>query len=231
MAKTVAKYIELESNTSRLTTPGKRLRYLRDKLIGRSRAYIEKKYKIPKDTLKVWEYKKTKLTQKAVNKCLKIYRNEGILVSESWIAEGLGPMPQLFSHLDQSLQEISPTYEYAQASDHQLLLQEADYFKKIAPNSVIFQVINEEMAPWYSPGDYVGGRCKYDKQIKTALGKDCIVKTKDNKIYFRRLFESNKKGRYNLLCLNPSWSATEPVIFDAQIDYAAPVIWHRCPEE
>lgn len=210
-----------------LKTPGQRLQYIRS-LVRVSRAYLEKTYGLSAETLKVWEYDKTSLTENGLKRCMDIYRTEGVLVARNWILTGEGLAPKLAINVNRIFEDIAEEQAGKPLDDEMLMLKEADYFKNLSPQSVIMLVTTEEMLPFYAPGDYVGGRFKSKKQLEEAIGKDCIVQTKQGDRFFRRLVKNTTNDGYNLVCLNPAWGGSlEPVLYDINIEWAAPVIWHR----
>lgn len=116
-------------------------------------------------------------------------------------------------------------------SDEFLMMKEAEFFKNTTKNTIVLLITDQEMLPFYAPGDYIGGRLQGKERVDEFLGKDCIIMIKSGSQYFRRLSKSSTDGSYNLVCLNPIWGSTlEPVIFDVDIEYIAPVIWHRRSE-
>lgn len=62
-------------------------------LLRVSRAYLQDKYGLPEVTLKSWENGTVKLTFTGAKRCVEIYRNEEIIVSEDWIMGGVGLDP------------------------------------------------------------------------------------------------------------------------------------------
>ena len=72
----------------------------------------------------------------------------------------------------------------------------------------------------------MGGKIKKGEDIALAVNKDCIVHLENGERFFRRLVK-NSKGNFNLTCLNPNESTTEPVLYNVDIVEAAPIIWHR----
>ncbi len=210
-----------------LKTRGERLQYIRS-LLRLTRSYIEQKYGLSVETLKVWEYDKQPLTENGLKRCMAIYRAEGVLVARNWILLGEGLAPKIAVNIKRIFEEVQEEQKGQPLDDEILMLKEADYFKSLAPNSILMLVTTEEMLPVYSPGDYIGGRYIKGKDLENAIGKDCIVKTRQGEQFFRRLIKNSTSGGYNLVCLNPSWGGTlEPVIYDVAVEWAAPVIWHR----
>jgi hypothetical protein len=208
-----------------LGTPGARLKYLRS-ILRLTRAYIEKQYKLPEITLKSWENGTIKLSKNGIKRCVAVYKNEGLMVDESWLADGKGLDPTV---------RLSIGYYFAAPSDANLpmiesdeiaMMQDANDFKNKYPNAVIMIVPNDEMSPYYEPGDYVGGRLRKGNALSAIVNKDCIVCLKNGKQYFRRIMQDSF-SHYNLVCLNPMGKIVEPVVFDVDIQWAAPVSWIR----
>lgn len=211
-----------------LNSLGKRLKYIRS-LLRLTRAHIEEKYSLPEVTLKSWENETVQLTPKGLKRCLEIYRTEGLIVSEDWILEGVGLNPM--ASLTIAHYFSTPTQKELPKEDDEIcMLQEANSFKESYQNAVIMMVSNDEMRPFYKPGDYVGGKMRYGEAIETTINKDSIVHLQDNERYFRRVVK-NSLGLYNLVCLNPNENTAEPVLYNVKIKGVAPVIWHRRQDE
>lgn len=59
-----------------------------------TRGYIQEKYGLPEVTLKSWKNDTTNLIRVGAKRCVEFYLNKGIIVSEAWIIEGIGLVPQ-----------------------------------------------------------------------------------------------------------------------------------------
>ncbi len=217
-------------STDNLDTPGARLKSIRMRL-KLTRGRICKMYSLPVDTLRAWENGKLRLTDKGLNRCINVYRNEGIIVSKSWILTGEGLNPRFSYEISQYFSEIPNIDNHTVTDDNVLMIKEAEFFKKTSHDAIILLVTTDEMLPFYAAGDYVGGRLKKNEFAETALGKDCIIITRSGEKYFRRLSKDQTHGHFNLVCHNPIRGRTlEPVIYNVDIDLIAPVIWHRKPD-
>ena len=209
-------------------SPGQRLKYIRS-MIRVSRSYMQEKYGLPEVTLKSWENGTTKLTQLGAQRCVEAYRNEGLIISEDWIMEGVGLDPK--STVTVSHYFATPmNSEFAIEDDELAMVRDANSFKESHPNAVIMIVSNDDMRPFYWPGDYVGGKMRSCEEIERSINKDCIVHLKNGERFFRRLIKNNLGG-YNLTCLNPNEITAEPVLFNVDIESVAPIIWHRWKDE
>lgn len=211
-------------NTEKLLTPADRLKHLRA-ILRVSRSYFQEKHGIPEVTLKSWENGTTKLSQIGAARCVEAYLKEGLIVGVDWILEGAGLDPRETDKVSKYFAQPT-TSEYPIDDDEYLMIRDAEHFKNNNPNSVILIVSNDDMRPTYKPGDYVGGKIKKGEDIALAVNKDCIVHLENGERFFRRLVK-NSKGNFNLTCLNPNESTTEPVLYNVDIVEAAPIIWHR----
>lgn len=211
-----------------LISPGARLKYVREQLIKLSRAEISKKYGLSPDTLAAWENEKIPVTEKGIDRCIKIYNSENLLVSKEWLLTGEGLSPNFSFELSRYFKNFPSSGENSEADDHFLLIKEIEYFKSLSQNSIVALVPNQDMLPLYSIGDHVGGRLKYDNDIRDCVGKDCIILLEDEAVCIRRVAKGKDDNHYNLVCINPSYDGnSEPVMFNMKIKSAAPIIWHR----
>lgn len=223
------------------TTPSERLKYIRLKT-RLSRSEIQNKHKLSEATLKAWENGAAKITEKGLKRCINIYRKEGVVLSKEWVMTGEGISPKLSVDIGKyfasdlqyplrneegKIQEQSTKYK---KDDTTRMVREASYFKESYPSSVILMVTNDDMEPVYQIGDYVGGIFRYGENIKEALKRDCIIRLKTGEDMLRRLFEGNINKHYNLACINPLPTSEEPILFNIEIEAAAPIIWHRMPD-
>lgn len=208
----------------KLVTPGQRLKYMRG-LLRVSRSYLQNKYELPEVTLKAWENCTTKLSRNGAARCVTIYRSEGIIVSEDWLMDGIGLDPKVSVTVGNYF-SIPTRKDLPLEDDEIAMIRDANVFKENNIQAVVMIVSNGDMRPFYCPGDYIGGKMRYGNAIETAINKDCIIHLNGGERLFRRLIK-NTVGRYNLTCLNPNETTTEPVLYNVEIDSVAPVIWHR----
>jgi hypothetical protein len=208
-----------------LETPGSRLKHIRS-ILRLTRAYIEKQYKLPEITLKSWENGTIKLSRNGVRRCVAVYKSEGLIVDEGWIADGKGLDPTVRLSVGHYFSMPSDANLPVDEDDEIAMMRDANDFKNRYPNAVVMIVSNDEMSPNYEPGEYIGGRSRKVSELEGIVNRDCIVCLKGGGQYFRRLWQ-DPFGRYNLSCLNPVGKTSEPVIFNVDIEWAAPVTWVR----
>jgi DNA-binding transcriptional regulator YiaG len=222
-------------------TPAQRLKYVRQ-LARLSRPYLEEKHQLPEATLKVWENSQSRITPKGLNRCIDIYRKEGVVLSKEWVMTGEGLSPQLSvgigNYLASDLHYPFPEQRLRDADDaffpkddNICMLREASFFKESYADTVVLIVADNDMWPTYQAGDYVGGCFRRGKAVTEALQRDCIVRLKNGEKILRRLFKSKRNKCYNLMCVNPMPEAEQPIMFNVEIECAAPVIWHRKPNK
>jgi hypothetical protein len=205
-----------------------RLKYIRS-VLRLSRSYLTAKYGISSSTLKYWENSAEELPESAINKCIEMYRNEGVIFSREWIMYGTGLAPKLITEIG-NIFSNSASIELARSgevNDETLLLQEVKFFRELYEDGTVMVVPNNDMLPYYKAGDYVCGRQIFTSNLFVkAVSNDCIIQLTNGSKYFRRLIQDHN-GFYNLLCLNALETVHEPVLYKVEIESVAPVIWHR----
>ena len=77
-------------------------------------------------------------------------------------------------------------------------------------------VKGDSMYPWLRDGDAV----LYGDKTSYPHGRECVVKLKDGRAFIKQV-ERGRPGRFNLISYNA------PPILDAEIEWAAPVLWIR----
>ena len=216
------------SNLPKLKNPAERIKFIRENLLKLSRAKIAKKYGLSADTLAAWENGKIAISEKGIQKCIKIFNAENLLVSREWILNGAGLNPNFSFEFRNYFRTLDVSQPEEKIDDTLLIAKEINYFMTLTSNSIIGLIVSDDMLPLYSQGDRVGGRYRYGKDISDCVGKDCIIMTKDGAKYIRRLAKNLNGKTYNLVCLNPEWGGNpEPIIFDVEVECVAPIIWHR----
>lgn len=207
-------------------TINSRLKSLR-KILRVTRSFIYDKYGLSQDTLKSWETDKI-ITQKGLEKCIKIYRNEGIFVTKEWILTGRGIPPKLSFDFNRYLSQEPCDNQVNDINEELLIIEEVEFFKNLSKNSIVILVKNTDMLPFYEPGDYVGGRFIRNRDIESVIGLNCIIKM-DSENLIKRVIR-NDKGGINLVITNPTiGSPNEPVIYNFNFNSIniAPICWHR----
>lgn len=194
-----------------------RVRFVRT-LTKLSREAFEKKYGINRNTLKSWELGVNTLTEKSAKILSDAINEEGFSCNPEWLIFGQGAEPRLLSETDDKLL-LDEITQQSKA------IYEADYFKKNNPNSIIFMIIDNSMAPALKIGDYVGGiNIDLLKNLHQLLDSLCIITLTTNTVLARKLL-LEKNGCLILSPLNTQYKAD--VIKKEEIVSIASIIWHR----
>lgn len=198
-------------------TVGGRLKLAR-KLLGLTKEDILEKYGVNIHTYGSWERKKDDIPDSAINQCLKIFNSEGLPLTKDWI-------------LNQNTSNNSLTQNLVHAeliNTASKVDSEINFFKSTNKEAVVLRISGTDMMPLYQPDEYIGGIKKYGNEIIEEVdGKDCIVLTKQiNANIFRRVIQ-NHDGNINLHVLNPRSKNIQPIIYNVNLVWAAPVVWRR----
>ncbi|MBN8828919.1 MAG: hypothetical protein J0H68_09450 [Sphingobacteriia bacterium] len=209
-----------------LNTIGGRITFLR-RLVGITRPDIEAKYGFKETTLYSYECGRKPITSNGLNKCLTIFRNEGIIVTEEWLKFGQGPDPVI--NADKTSLIIGKSSSSFLSNKEIDIVQEIEFFKSIYPDLLFHFVNNAEMSPQFNAGDYIAGSYftneEYLKEMDSFHNIDCIIVLSSGEQIFRKIIvDSNKNYSFN--CNNPS-VAKDPFLYNLTIKKIAPVIFHR----
>ncbi len=201
---------------------GKRVR-IAITLCGMKFPAFGKKYKVSFSHLYAIEKGERLLNKKTAERIANGVRQEGYSCTIKWLLTGEGNppfkdelQPNELEKNDTLLSSLSPELK---------VMKEAAFFRELYIDSIVSCMLDNGMEPFYSIGDYVGG-C-FVKNIRDAVGKDCIITTQDGEELVRRVIKGSKTGHYTLICLNPFTKVSPPLLFDCTIKAVAPIIWHR----
>ena len=204
---------------------GKRIKTAR-LLAGLSRKEMEEKHSISASTLQAWEIGKNPLNEKNSKRLINIFKTMSIICSPEWLLFGIGAPPQSFNKL-QAIQKTQDENEIIVWDDELSIQREIAFFSKVNKDPVIIIVTDDGMEPFYSYGEYVGGKKRFTENINSVIGMNCIVQLKDQSTFIRKINKSSKLGLFNLFCVNSQTQVPEPVIIGVDLIFAAPIIWHR----
>lgn len=220
--------IELLDQKSTPEARGRRLKSLR-LMAGLSRKTFQDNYLVSASTVQSWEDAKAGgLTEKGARKVIKYFQQEGIRCAVDWLLYGIGLPPQFSDKLfQQHLQQQEAMINRPEMSEDRAIVNELLAFRQHNPDAVEFIVPDNGMSPLYLKGDYVAGKRRHNENINSVVGLDCVVETKENEVFLRRLRMGSQPGLYTLICLNPEANVTEFALHDREILSAAPVIWLR----
>lgn len=212
--KREAKRLELAN--SRLC---KRITYLRE-MTKLTRNELAELTRVSRITYKDWENGRANPAPIRLRYLVDEYEEVGIRTNIEWLRDGVGDLPEKIKTVWRNNSK-----ENKDSDEQQNIDAEAELFCKNHKHSFAFEISDDAMTPIYNVGDVVAGIKYFNEEIAQAVGCDCIVKISNGEIKLRNLQKSKKKDYYNLLCSNPDHE--ERILSDEQLNYAAPVVWHR----
>jgi HTH-type transcriptional regulator, cell division transcriptional repressor len=223
--------MDLKPSQSSKELRAKRLKVLRQ-MLGLTRKDFADQYHIPFSNFQNWEGPRYGgLTEQGAIKILRVCAAEGIETSLAWLMHGVGANPNLtekfyhryhHQHINEKLAEPDQDAETAAIS------QELQLFKQNCNQQTLDLVVTDDgMEPYYRIGEHVAGKSFCDQNVIKAINRDCIIKISSGEILLRHLEAGNNKTRFNLSCINPNTTTSKPIIYDAEVICAAPIIWLR----
>ncbi len=211
-----------------LTTAGDRLRRARLLAGLNTRREFEYKHHISSNTLQGWEQNKNPLSTKGARRIIEALKKEGLLCSVEWLLHGSGLPPRPFEMINAGV-NVSFLENHSQLNlrEEEAIYQESQIFKGQKSNTIILNITDDAMEPYYALGDYIGGVQIDNSEIPQFLGRECIVELENNLILPRILQAGSHPNVYNLSCTNPKTTASLLNFYNAKVISAAPIVWHR----
>ncbi len=179
------------------------------------------------NTLKGWENAKYGgLPPDGALKVIKRILKEGVICTTEWLLHGKGTPPNIIQKNFINFDEKS-TGNYENFNENIEDIKEELYiFQKYYLDISHYEVIDDSMEPLYLHGDIVAGKNYYGEHISNLIGKHCIIKLIDGSILLRYIRERIENSKYTIICLNILTKIKEPIIYEADIISAAPIIRH-----
>lgn len=84
-------------------------------------------------------------------------------------------------------------------------------------------VRGNSMAPRFKDGEYLGYSRSRGLDPDRCVGVECVVQTRDGRKLVKVLERGRKRGTFNLVSVNDS----VPTERDVELEWVAPVVWHR----
>jgi transcriptional regulator with XRE-family HTH domain len=156
---------------------------------------------------------------------------EGVFVTPEWLLHEVGVGPEVQA----DYKKISKPKEKTRSvikipTEKNRMVEELLAFKNLNKYAIDYLVNDDTMLPHYHPGDYVAGTSRFDDKIKLLIGYDCIVQTKDGRIWVRHLQQGPRADSFNLVPTNLKTKTKHAIVYDVELASAAPIIWHRRKE-
>lgn len=209
---------------------GRRLRSLR-KMTDLSRKMMAEKYNLSAGTLQGWEDGRYGgLTEKGSRKVLNALRSEGIQCSFDWLMYGVGMGPQISDILYMDEQQKTNNQEDKVSHPDKVeqdIRDEILLFRQHTSDAIDVIIGDDAMLPFYNFGDIVGGKRRFEDDIATLIGQDCIIQTTLGETLVRRLRAGTTGQRFTLTSINPETNVIKPTLYDIELLSAAPISWIR----
>ena len=209
-------------------TTGGRFRYARE-ISPIPRTVFCRKHKINYNTVQSWEISRNVCRSPNVTKFCRALAAEGIVCTEDWLIDGIGPQPYLASSPEAGVyvppirvrQPKKKTLESPEDLVHKEIALFYDHSLKMQREGIAIQVSNSAMAPDYEAGEFIGG-CRIPlNQIDRLHQTICLIEAKPHHFLVRRLLKEGEA--YILLATNKD----SPVICLDEITSAAEIVWRR----
>ena len=84
-------------------------------------------------------------------------------------------------------------------------------------------VRGDSMAPRFKDGEYLGYSRSKGVDPERCIGAECVVQTRDGRKLVKILARSGRRGKFNLISVN----AAVPEEREVELEWVAPVVWHR----
>lgn len=204
------------------------------KMTRLSKAAFAKKHGISTGNFQNWEGPRYGgLTEQGAKRIIKGLKEEGILCSLEWLMHGAGEGPKITEKLylkDFNTKEFESNNSIITKSQEiEKITKELQIFRNHNEDILSLLVNDNSMEPKHEIGEYVAGKKYYNLNMINIIDKNCLVQTIDNDILLRRIKKGSKDGIYTLACTNINTNIENPVIYDAKIIAAAPIMWVRRP--
>jgi hypothetical protein len=179
-------------------------------------------------TLKGWELARHGgLPLDGAHKIVKRVAREGVFCTVEWLLyeEGQPPKVVVGKTNDQVVKEIFEEPEEIK------MQEELTFFQKQYSSTIYYQISDDGMLPFYEKGDMVAGVPEMQENIQNIIGMNCIVQLTSGEVLCRKIRRAKSDTCFNLVCINSDTEVENPIIADAELISATPIIWHRKPRK
>lgn len=208
-----------------------RFRYARS-LTGLSRSSFCRKYGISYNTLQSWEISRTTSREGGVAKFCEALAQDGIICTEAWLLEGIGPIPTRSTGHSDTIYSPPLTARVLKTKHSELrthlALKEVLSFQQNHQakgfDPVIIQLIDESMQPEFKKGDFIGALKLPMQEVPKHNQSTCLIETEPHHFLVRNLIIEGDK--FILLAANKDF----PVLaFDSLTSVSEIVLRMRLP--
>lgn len=186
------------------------------------------KHGLNRFTVQSWEIGRNFSRGKNIAAFCEALAKEGIFCTPDWLLNGVGEAPaKLNTRKTLSVPVATRAREgkRLQTSEEEARIQaEIAFFKSNQPaefETVVAQVADNFMEPYHSQGDFVGGTLMKGDEIRSLIGKICLVALDEESFVVRRL--RTEGNRFLLVPEDPEGTVTAL----KKVSAAAEIIWQR----
>jgi DNA-binding transcriptional regulator YiaG len=226
---TVSARESIEASKHSREARAKRLKRIR-KLTKKSRKSFAETYSISQGTLQNWETARFGgLTEKGARLIISALKKENIHCTFNWLMYGAGVGPQKAVSTNVcDLTDHDKIMESKKARINPNAIKiELDAFNSNHFNPITLKLTDDNMLPFFSIGETVGGEMIDPAKMDSVLNKLCIVKAEGHELMVRRVRPGASAGTYTLIATNLEKNIDIPVIYNVKITHAAQIIWAR----
>lgn len=175
------------------------------------------------NTLKSWETAlHGGLSKKGAEKIIQRVAKEGVICTLPWLMDNEGSEPYVIPKSVAS-SDGSPS---PHLSECELFAKELFLLRSLYPGCIDIPIQDDGLAPFYQIDDHVAGIKHFNEEIAKCIGHDCIMQLSEGQILIRQIKVGRIDNTYTLLCTNPQTQVDEPIIYDATLVFAAPIVRH-----
>jgi len=213
--KYIKKVIVTDENSS-AEARAERLRKIRNL------ANLSRKDLCDSDALKLNTYKGWELARfgglpiDGAERVVKRVAKEQVVCAIDWLLYGKGQEPYILPQPNIS----------SEINEQDLIIKEILVFQSLYPNATYTKINDDSLSPQYVCGDYVAGIKIFGKDITTAINQVCLVELTNGDILVRYLRQGSNKKYFQLIPTNINNTLENPHIFEAELNFAAPIIRH-----
>lgn len=181
------------------------------------------------NTYKGWEIARYGgLPRAGAFKVVQRVAKEGVTCTVEWLLYGNGPGPQLQIGFASSIND-APEEVHEHLTEYQAIQNEILFFSRQFKNSISLKVNDDGMSPFYKKGEYVIGIKIEEEVVPGVIGENCIVGLTSGEILCRNL-RKYSSGAYQLACLNFDAEIEKLILYEVELVFIAPILWHRKPQ-
>lgn len=227
-AKTFKKKIVVTDELSTPPARAERLKQVRN-MANLSREEMCEDDQININTYKGWELSRYGgLPLDGAERVVERVAREGVWCTVEWLVYEIGRGAYVSTDFKNAQKDgkSEATFPAKMKNQETPIFNEILLFRKQFVDTIDCKILDDGLGPEIITGDFVAGVKHYNQAIDALLNQNCIVQLVNGEITVRHLRKGNAPNLYMLVCTNPNTSVPNPVVYDAQLSSAAPILRH-----